>query len=443
VRRRLLAGSLLLTAAAILAFFVPAAIALANAEREAQVVELQQEAADAAAAVSDAQLSPPGVSPDDPLREAKGRGEDEHEYGVYDERGRRTGGEGPARIESPLAAALDGRSRSGRLGDLRIASVPLSGGGAVRVSEPADEADERVQVALLRLAAQGLALLGVAAAVTWLLASRLTRPLRELGAAAARLGGGDFITPARTSGMRELDEVATALNATAERLGATVRRVRRLSSDTAHQLRTPLAGLRVSLEAELLQPRPDPNDALRDALGAVERLERTVVDLTELARDEVDPEPMSVADALWAAAGRWAATFTAVGRSVDVGEDVDLIALARRPAVDAILDVLIDNAVRHGRGPLTLRAEEVQGGVTLLVGDAGSSSLPEDELFGPRSAGRRSGIGLPLARTLAEAEGGRLRLISSDPTTFQLQLPTPTADEPSPSRLRRRRRAPD
>jgi signal transduction histidine kinase len=444
VRLRLIIGSLVLTAAVTIAFFVPAGIALASAEREAQVVELQQEAADAAASASSG-LQPGGVSLDDPLREAKRRGEREHEYALYDVNGTRTTGDGPLRLEPTLRSALVGHSRTGRSGGDRIAAVPLPGGGALRASEPANEADERVRSALLRLAGQGLALLLLASAGTWGLASRLTRPLRDLGVAAARLGGGDFTTKASLSGVREVDEVATALNATADRLGSTVERMRRLSVDASHQMRTPLTGLRASLETELLQPRPDATEALREALGAVERLEQTVSDLTELARDEVEAEALSTGAVLDAAAARWGAPLAAAGRSLILEPDTGATARARRPAVDAILDVLVDNALHHGAGAVTLGSDLGGGGVTLRVSDRGECHSSEVELFARRgpTAGRR-GIGLPLARALAEAEGGRLRLASTDPTTFHLQLPTGDVagdagglSEPSPRRGRR------
>jgi signal transduction histidine kinase len=227
------------------------------------------------------------------------------------------------------------------------------------------------------------------------------------------------------AGMRELDEVATALNVTATRLGAMVERVQRLSSHASHQLRTPLAGLRVALEAEVLQPRPDPNEALQEALGAVERLERTVIDLTELARDEVEPEPVSTARVLDDAAARWRGPLAAEGRSLVVQPGSAMAAVARRPAVDAILDVLVDNALHHGLGTVTLAAATGIGGVTLRVSDEGTCSRPEAELFARRASTTGRPIGLPLARTLAEAEGGRLRLHRADPTTFQLQLLAP------------------
>ncbi len=224
--------------------------------------------------------------------------------------------------------------------------------------------------------------------------------------------------------MSEVDEVATALNATATRLGATVQRVRRLSVDTSHQMRTPLAGLRASLETELppATARSEPL-ALREALGAVERLERTVADLTELARDEVEPE--AAVDrpcrgrrrSMEGAARRRRSAPRARAGHPRRGD---------RPAPGDRRDPRRAHRQRPAARPRRRHARS-RGGI--------GRGLPARRRRGdlPRARGRsftqhasptrRTGIGLPLARTLAEAEDGRLRLVSTDPTTFQLQVP--------------------
>ena len=127
----------------------------------------------------------------------------------------------------------------------------------------------------------------VAAAAGLLLSRHLTRPLRRLRDAAVRLGEGDFTVSAPPSGVAELDAAATALTATARRLGDLVERERAFTADASHQLRTPLTSLRLALENELAQPRSDPTQALRDALVDVDRLEATLTDLLALARDTV------------------------------------------------------------------------------------------------------------------------------------------------------------
>ena len=81
-----------------------------------------------------------------------------------------------------------------------------------------------------------------------------------------------------------------------------------------------------------------------------------------------------------------------------------------RSAVSQVLDVLLDNAIRHGLGTVTLAAHAIRHGVAVTVSDEGSlGDTTDDRLFVRRSNGARGhGIGLALARSLAEAEGGRL-----------------------------------
>ncbi len=82
--------------------------------------------------------------------------------------------------------------------------------------------------------------------------------------------------------------------------------------------------------------------------------------------------------------------------------------------------MLVDNAVRHGKGQVTVRARESSNTLAIDVVDDGRS-VEDADPFGQRPADGH-GIGLPLARSLAEAEGGRLLLTSRAPTTFTLFL---------------------
>ena len=92
--------------------------------------------------------------------------------------------------------------------------------------------------------------------------------------------------------------------------------------------------------------------------------------------------------------------------------------------------MLLDNALRHGRGTVTLTAREAAQAIAVDVADEGRIDAP-DQLFvrrAPSASGH--GIGLALARSLTEAEGGRLVLSSREPTTFTLLLPLVPARTP-------------
>jgi len=97
----------------------------------------------------------------------------------------------------------------------------------------------------------------------------------------------------------ELERLSTALNRMIGRLEDAFQHANRFSADASHQLRTPIAGLRVALETELIHPRADRESVLQEALAAVERLEDTVDGLLRLARDVPDDRR-----ALGARAGR-------------------------------------------------------------------------------------------------------------------------------------------
>jgi hypothetical protein len=99
--------------------------------------------------------------------------------------------------------------------------------------------------------------------------------------------------------------------------------------------------------------------------------------------------------------------------------------VASSSTVSTVLDVLLDNALHHGAGVVTISgAPAPRDGVVLIVGDEGEITLPDGTLFAPRAAdGRHHGIGLALARSLAEAEGLRLLLARRHPTAFELVLP--------------------
>ena len=430
MRSRLLIGILAVSLAAVSALFIPAAVALAHAEGEAQIVELQAEAAAVAARLdTDHRIGPdgdPGADEGEPSaegREVPSSAVDGHLFGVYESDGVLVDGNGPAALEPTLSPALSGVASSARVDDYEVVALPLSGGGALRAAEPSSEADDRTRAAITRLVVAALVVLLAAAAAAWLLARRLTRPLGKLRTAAARLGAGDFTTVAPVTGVTEIDEVGDALNTSARRIGDLVERERRLSADATHQLRTPIAGLRLALEGELVDPRPDRTEILREALGAVDRLEATVIGLADLARNEAAGEVVDLAAVVDGAVAHWRGLYSRVGRPLDPHTE-PVACSARKVAVETIVDVLLDNALRHGVGRVVITAKPAVGGCRVSVADEGTCHLSDEELFARHSSGGGStGIGLELARTLAAAEGGRIRLASSEPTMFELLLP--------------------
>ena len=111
------------------------------------------------------------------------------------------------------------------------------------------------------------------------------------------------------------------------------------------------------------------------------------------------------------------------------------VAEASTTAIRQVVAVLLDNAVHHGSGRVITTVRDAGGAIVLEVTDQGSITEPVAELFGrrsPRASGH--GIGLALARSLTEAEGGRLALAATEPTTFAVFLPVRAAESgPGPA----------
>ena len=337
------------TTVAVLLFAVPLAVAVSRLYRTEAVAELAREAERGLsvlpAATGGAPIRLP--TPVDPSVT----------LGLYDAAGRRVAGTGPQLDRDLVTAALRGRQvdlvTAGRL--VVALPVPLSEDTeptVLRASAPAQRVTTRVREAWLLMAGLALGVLAVAATLAARQAARVVAPLRALTESARRLGRGDFSVRAVPTGLEEIDDVGTALEATARRLGAMVERERAFAADASHQIRTPLAGLRLRLEGALLDPASDPRLAIERALPALDRVESTVDDLLELRRDVGDPaEPLDLARALSDATAEWGPRLALEGRSLVVEVAPALpVGVARVAAVRQVLDVLLDNAHRHGAG---------------------------------------------------------------------------------------------
>ncbi|HVW42639.1 MAG TPA: HAMP domain-containing sensor histidine kinase [Amycolatopsis sp.] len=346
---------------------------------------------------------------------------------VYAPDGRRLAGNGPPTADELVGRALTGSPARGGA-DLVFATPVTDTGtlvGVVRTA--AGNLDLYLRIGLTWLAMLGLAV--AALALTWLvsrrMAARLARPLEELSATARRLGEGDFTVRARRAGVAEIDSVGSSLDTTAQRIGDMLERERAFSANASHQLRTPLAGLRLQLEAALDAPDADAAATLRDAIGTADRLERTIDDLLTLARDRRETgEPADLTALLAEVEQGWRGLLGAEGRQLRIVRDDPPSPRAPQAAIRQILAVLLDNAVTHGRGTVTVTARDAGDALAVDVADEGSGIAEGADPFARRASGRGQGIGLALARGLAEAEGGRLWLSKAAPTTFTLLLPS-------------------
>jgi signal transduction histidine kinase len=359
---------------------------------------------------------------------------------VYGLDGRRITGDGPARLAPALAGALTGRVVRASADGKYVVAVPVLDGdrrvGVVRASHEENQAEQRTAVTWAVMLALAIAAVGGSRLVARRLAVRLSAPLEVLAEDATRLGDGDFTVsePRPTERGDPVPEIAAvhhSLAVTATRLDALLTRERAFSAETSHQLRTPLAGLRLRLEeaVTLSADTPAVAQALDAALEATDRLDRTVEELLRLAREPVGArrEQLAVDPLVDRVVAEARADGVPGARTISAcPEDGDLQARGSEAAVHQILAVLVDNAVVHGTGQVTLTVRDAGPAVAVDVADEGTLDLDEATLFAGRAAdGTREGhgIGLALARRLAEAQGGRLRLRSSTPTTITLLLP--------------------
>lgn len=443
MRRRLLTAMLLVAVVAVAGFGIPLAVSVQARFRDEALLTLSEEAATAAVAVPGSfvrdrdtpELPPPA---------------DNVDVALYGTDGRRLQGVGPARADATVGAVLDGAGAQ-RHRDELVVAVPISDEeivvGAIRASMPNSIVAGRVQRTWAAMAALALGVLVAAGLFAARRSRSLARPLAQLRDDAEVLGEGGELPIRPDTGVVEIDAVHAALAGAATRLNAALARERSLSADLAHQLRTPLASLRLRLETEQVG---DDHDAqlLGDALRDVDRLEQTIDDLLALARDtDRAREPHALATLLRDAAARWEPELVAAGRHLLLEMEPQLPWVEASPgAIRQILDVLLGNALLHGDGDVTLSGSRVGQGAVVAVADQGHVVVDETEIFIRRnttSAG--SGIGLALARRLADAEEMRLVLAHRGPgVAFHLVFggrgpidrpvseALPSADEASP-----------
>lgn len=425
LRSRILASTLLIAGLAVVGFGVPLGAAITSGEHDRTVLTLEREATHLLATVPDETLRlaaagqpvhlPVGVLHAPPMS-----------IGVYSAAGRRLYGAGPIRSRLAGVATGLGHQLVGQEDGQLVVALSLRADrpstAAVRVAVNAGDLTEDSRLGWLAMLGLAVLILSVAGGVASVLARRLTRPLEKLAADARLLGDGDFTIRTPSSDLAEIDAVGTSLAATAARLGSLLQRERAFSSNASHQIRSPLTALRLNLELV------DSPAALAAAIAQLDRLEATLDGLLALTRDIEPPQaPFSLAPLVEELAERWAPLASQAGRRLVVGLPAGLPRLRGSAAsLSHVLDVLVDNALQHGAGDVTVSARCAGAVVSVDVADAGPGISGDGEaLFQRRNERARGhGIGLSLARSLVEADGGRLELRRPGPhPVFTVVLP--------------------
>jgi signal transduction histidine kinase len=283
----------------------------------------------------------------------------------------------------------------------------------------------------------------LAAWLTRLLAARLARPVEELAEAASRLGAGDPRPLGRRYGIADLDQAADGLDSSARRLSSLLAADRELAVDASHQLRTPLTALSMRLE-EMIASADDPvvvREEGNAALTQAERLADVVTQLLSPARRAAAASAAltGIDEIVRQQVIEWEPAYRRVRRKLVVIGVRGLQAHVTAGGLAQVLATLLDNALMHGGGTVTLQTSQSARSVVIEVRDEGKGVPPElvSRIFERSVSGRPegTGLGLALARTMAAADGGRVVLVKAKPATFAVFLPRhPLRPETQPVR---------
>jgi signal transduction histidine kinase len=244
---------------------------------------------------------------------------------------------------------------------------------------------------------------------------------------AETLGSGRARPPYKPSGIAEVDRVCELLNRSGDRIDRLIAAERQFASDASHQLRTPLTALSMRLE-EIVQaddPRIVKEEA-RSALAQVERLVAVVEHLLDSVRDNnMRAGPVPLDHVVLQQVVEWEPAFGKVNRRIVATGTRGLVALATHNGLSQVLATLLENSLTHGGGKVTVSTRSTGISLVVEVTDEGPGVPPElgARIFERAVSGRRStGLGLAVARELAESEGGRLELVQQKPPVFALFL---------------------
>jgi len=451
--RRLLLSYLTLAALVLLCLEIPLGYVYSGAERE-RVVNLAKDEAESVSAYASLSISAGRAAQDLPERAKHCAARIGGKVLIVDADGGLLASSHPLTSTEEhdlagwpgIAAALKGAAtadvRTSTIGGVQYlaASAPIRHGvepqGAVRITLPTQMVHERVHHVWLLLLGGGVAVLGAVAVVGFAIASWTGRPIRELERATRELASSGTAAPVKiTDGPPEVRSLAATFNHTAARLEHLLSSQRAFAGEASHQLKTPLAALRLRLENLENHIALQARGSLGAAMTETDRLARMVEGLLAMARlDEKAAERERVdLDAVRAERHHaWAPLYERQGvRLALAGDPVGLVS-AVPGAVEQILDNFLSNALRVSPAGTTVFIEVrrtapherrftarqfTQPFVELHVMDEGPGMTEEqrrrafDRFWrAPGAPKGGTGLGLALVQRLAHASGGEALL---------------------------------
>ncbi len=327
---------------------------------------------------------------------------------------------------------------------VRLLATPVSAQGQtlmVVVSASLADRDQALNTLRYELLLGGPAALLVVALSGYLLARAALRPVEALRRETERFSGTDLsqrVTLPQADD--EIQRLGATLNGLLSRLERSMSHERQFVADASHELRTPLALLRTELELALRRPRS--NDELRTALRSAaaesERMAQLADDLLVLARsDEVElavaRSQTPVADVLGAVVRRFQGGAADAGRRIVIDDRFPGAANLDATRIEQALANLVENALRHGGGTITISATPVSHGLGLSVEDEGDGFDPD---FLPRAferfsqadrarTGRGAGLGLAIVDAIVTAHDGTVTAANRHPHGGRVQITIP------------------
>ncbi|HJG51943.1 MAG TPA: sensor histidine kinase, partial [Brachybacterium faecium] len=292
-------------------------------------------------------------------------------------------------------------------------------GQSITVYIPKSDVRAHTASAWVLMTVAGLAALSIGVSVALWQAQRISMPLARLSRRAEEMGSGRSRGPWQSSGIAEIDDVAEELARSGAMLNERLEAESRLASDASHQLRTPLTALSMRLD-EILATSSEEwvREEARISLEQIDRLTEVVHDLINAPRSSQRRTPgvVELRSVLTQQSEEWSPAYRRAGRELRVQVPRSAAVWGSTGPLTQVIATLIENALAHGGGRTTVKVRRNDHSTVVEVADEGAGIDAElgAQIFERSVSGRSSsgtGVGLALARTLVEDDGGRLELL--------------------------------
>jgi signal transduction histidine kinase len=330
------------------------------------------------------------------------------------------------RYDPPQGTVLTAGTVASSDSDITVTEEVGSGGRLTLVRSGA-VVERLVSDAILPLVLLGLGLVATSAVAAVIVSRRLSRPFQDLAQAATSLGEGRFDLDVPHSSVPEAEAIGTALRKSSTQLKHLVHRERDFAVRASHELLSPITALNLQLEDLRAWPETPPAvvEELGESLATLDHLTAAVRRLLEEDRStrRTAAQEVDLAALTHHVVARWRPVAAAAGREIRLAPSGVIPAQVSTDEFTQVLDVLLDNACRHGRGRIEVDCADLGTHVRVGVADEGELPSESDVIHRHASDGDGHRGGLEAAAELAEAQGGYLLRDDTTRTRFLLMLP--------------------